>query len=250
MINRLTEFVHLHGTAIGLKSVTLQTSRSTRSGSLLRAAQVRFFFHLSHQIVFWSLRRKFHTHILAAKKFLTISRGARGPDGRTDTRTGKLHRPQTGAAVPIRSFSVAVSRPALYRLAIVFSLVLAMALLFRWLFVPRLAKGITRSGLLALRQGMPEPEVVRLIGEPLFKERIFEPHPIGKKPRWEGDWSWSYGEQAFFDFGPGFEISVNFHNGHLAHAAAERFDLGIWWCNARGCPVVWNRDEFNKLPGP
>ena len=145
---------------------------------------------------------------------------------------------------------MAVSRPSLFKLAIAFSLLLAMALLFRWIFVPRLAKGITKSGLLALRQGMTEAEVVRLIGEPLFKEQIFEPRASDEKPPQEGGWSWSYGEQSLFDFGPGFEISVNFNNGRLAHAAAERFDLGIWWCNDKGCPVVWNREEFNRLPGP
>jgi hypothetical protein len=137
-----------------------------------------------------------------------------------------------------------------FKLALAFCLVIVAVLLYRWAFVPRLGEGVTKSGLLALRPGMTETEVVRYIGEPLFKERIFGPHPAGKEPVWEGDWSWSYGEQLLFDFGPGFEISVNFHEGRMVHAAVERFDLGIWWCNRKECPVVWNKDEFKRLPGP
>lgn len=136
------------------------------------------------------------------------------------------------------------------RRVLALGLLIALVLAGRWLFLPRLARGVTKSGLLALRPGMTEGEVVRLIGEPLFKERTYRPRPAGEKSSWEEDWSWSYGEQALFDFGLGFEISVNFHRGHMTHAAAERFDLGVWWCTSKNCPVVWDKDEFDRLPSP
>jgi len=140
--------------------------------------------------------------------------------------------------------------PSFWKHMIGLGSLLAVVLVMWWIYTPKLAKGVTRSGLLALRVGMTEAEVLQLIGEPLSKERIYRPHLIGEKPVWEGSWSWSYGEQGLFGLGKGFEISVNFTAGRLASAAAERYDLGFWWCNKRGCPVVWNKEEFSQLPEP
>lgn len=134
------------------------------------------------------------------------------------------------------------------RQTIIICIFLAIALLAWWIYRPRLAEGVTRSGLLDLRVGMTESEVRHLLGEPLFKEKTYGPHPIGEIPVWRGSWTWSYGEQGLFGLGRGFEISVNFHKGRMTNAGAERFDLGFWWCNNNGCPVVWNEEVFNRLP--
>jgi hypothetical protein len=102
---------------------------------------------------------------------------------------------------------------------------------------------------------MTEVEVKKLIGSPLYKKRAYGPHPIGARPRWEGEWIWIYGEQGFLEFGDGMEISVGIKDGRLVSAGAERFDLGIWWCNQRECPVIWDERAMASLrsapdPGP
>jgi hypothetical protein len=122
-------------------------------------------------------------------------------------------------------------------------------LLCWWLYSPKLAKGVTRAGLLALRPGMSENEIVKLIGEPLYKRRMFGAHPIGQKSQWTGEWAWIYGEQGLFGFYGGLEISVGIEHGRLVSAGAERYDLGVWWCKPRQCPVVWDQDALAELRG-
>lgn len=142
-----------------------------------------------------------------------------------------------------------IRRSAVRSWLLIIATVLFLSFLFWWQFMPKLGSEVTRQGLLALRPGMSEAEVIYWIGEPLFKRRKHGYHPIGDDPIWNGEWSWIYGEQGFFDFGPGFEISVGMKGGRLVAAGAERFDLGIWWCNQKACPVVWDKDQFEALPG-
>lgn len=133
-----------------------------------------------------------------------------------------------------------------WRRAIGVSLVIGM--LFWQGCKPKLGSGVTKEGLLALRPGMTEGQIIRLIGQPISKHKTYGPHPTGEKPVWEGNWSWTYGEQGFLELGPGFEISVGFKDGRMTGAGAERFDLGIWRCRENECPVVWNKEEFARLP--
>lgn len=123
-------------------------------------------------------------------------------------------------------------------LGTILSLALTVSL---WLFYkPEIGEGVTKSGLLALRPGIPEAQVIQLIGEPLSRRQA-------PPPRF-GEWSWHYGKQGLLGLGKGTEIWVTIKNGRLVAAAAERYDLGIWWCNESECPVVWNEEEFDRLP--
>jgi len=134
------------------------------------------------------------------------------------------------------------------RKVVVFTLLIGTLVLFWQSCMPKLGSGVTREGLLALRPGLTEAQVIQLIGKPISRHKTYRPHPIGEKTAWEGQWSWIYGEQGFLDFGPGYEISVGFRDGRMTGAAAERFDLGIWWCWESACPVVWNKEAFAELP--
>jgi hypothetical protein len=108
--------------------------------------------------------------------------------------------------------------------------------------MPRLGNGVTKEGVLSLMPGMPESQVIQLIGEPLSKRRA--PWPRADEA------VWIYGEQGLLGLGAGTEIWVTMKNGKLLAAAAERYDLGIWWCNEKGCPVVRDKGEFSLLPDP
>lgn len=87
-----------------------------------------------------------------------------------------------------------------------------------------------------------DSQVIQLIGEPLSKQRAPWPR--------SGEWVWSYGEQGLLGLGAGTEIWVTMKNGRLLAAAAERYDLGIWWCNETRCPVVRVKESFDALPDP
>lgn len=126
--------------------------------------------------------------------------------------------------------------------------IVLLAILLKMALAPGLASGVTQKGLLRLRPGMQESEILGVLGEPLSKHHIPAPYSANGVPPWKERWSWIYGRQKFFEFGSGAEIWITMESDKLISAAAERHDLGIWWCNKKECPIVWNRHEFEKLP--
>lgn len=91
---------------------------------------------------------------------------------------------------------------------------------------------------------MTSREVAALLGAPLAKSRP------GKRPSWDPpcaeEESWIYAEPGLL--GRGFEIGARFCERKLYKVAAERYDLGFFWCEARECPVIWNEKDWELLP--
>jgi SmpA/OmlA family protein len=103
----------------------------------------------------------------------------------------------------------------------------------------RLAPELTKEGLLKLRPGMSEDEVVKLIGQPLEKQPPSD-------PRWDSSWTWVYGAPGIME--TGIEIGIGMHSGRLVNAGAEIHDLGVFWCRPNGCPVIWDEEGLDCLP--
>lgn len=108
----------------------------------------------------------------------------------------------------------------------------------------RIASGVSREQLLRVRPGMTSSAVAALLGPPLAKSRP------GKRPAWDPscveEESWIYAEPGLL--GGGFEIGARFCERKLSRVAAERHDLGFFWCKPGECPVIWNEKDWELLP--
>ena len=106
-----------------------------------------------------------------------------------------------------------------------------------WGVGSELAAGVSKEGILALRPGMAEAEVHRLLGEPLQKrERLaYETKGVGMAPT--GEWEWIYAQPN--SVGGGFTISVVTRAGALQSASVKRDDFGIYTCREGSCPLFW-----------
>ena len=102
-----------------------------------------------------------------------------------------------------------------------------------------MAPRLTRKGLLGLRIGMSEPEVIALVGPPLAK------HPP-TDPKRDPNWTWVYGKPGLLE--TGIEIGVGMQAGRLMSAGAELHDLGVYWCRRDACPVVRDEEALGCLP--
>ena len=106
-------------------------------------------------------------------------------------------------------------------------------------FGSKLAPSLTKEGLLKLRIGMTEQEVIKLIGPPLEKS-----------PPWKGgqnrSWSWTYARTGFL--GTGLELGVAIDDGHMVRAGAEINDLGVYLCTEEDCPKILQEEGLSCLP--
>lgn len=93
---------------------------------------------------------------------------------------------------------------------------------------------VTKDGLLALRPGMTEDQVVALIGAPICEHTS----RIGARSGVPGQDSalWLYARPSPV-FGGGFEIYVRLKAGRLTSVGVEEFDLGIYGCDESQCPI-------------
>lgn len=102
-----------------------------------------------------------------------------------------------------------------------------------------LAPKLTKEGLLNLRIGMTEQEVIKLIGSPLKKS-----------PPWEGgqnrSWSWTYARSGVL--GTGLEIGVAIEDGRMVGAGAAIHDLGVYLCTQEKCPDILQEEGLSCLP--
>lgn len=102
-----------------------------------------------------------------------------------------------------------------------------------------LAPGLTKEGLLKLRIGMTEQEVIELIGPPLKKS-----------PPWKGgqnrSWSWTYAQPGFLETGIGLGVAIE--DGRMARAGAEIHDLGVYLCTEEKCPNILREEGLYCLP--
>lgn len=118
---------------------------------------------------------------------------------------------------------------------------LVLAVLASWSFCTgigsRLAPELTREGLLKLRPGMTEQEVLDLLGPPLGREKLQAELGAG---------SWVYGETGLLE--TGIEIRLRFQGGRMVRAGAEVKDLGVYWCKEEECPVVRDEKALACLP--
>jgi hypothetical protein len=105
-----------------------------------------------------------------------------------------------------------------------------------------MAKGINREGLVELRPGMTEEEILQLIGPPLDRE----PRSYGENSQRGNYTRWIYGKPGFCQ--GGLEIAVGVENGKLVAVGVELYDIGVYRCNKERCPVVWNEEALELLP--
>jgi hypothetical protein len=103
----------------------------------------------------------------------------------------------------------------------------------------RMASGLTGEGLLEIRVGMTEKNVISLIGPPLKKT-------IAWKESSSTIWSWTYAEPGLVE--TGIDVGVAFRDGRVIRAAAEIHDLGVYLCTEKGCPSILREDGLSCLP--
>lgn len=109
----------------------------------------------------------------------------------------------------------------------------------------RLAPGVSRQALLALRPGMPSLQVQELLGAPLRVET-----PLARTRSTPEEYSskivWIYAEPRG---GPGgIEIYLLFSKDQLESATAEYYDLRFFQCDGNKCPSVSNESDWERLP--
>jgi hypothetical protein len=130
-------------------------------------------------------------------------------------------------------------------LTILFALGLGSVCLFLLALSPfcrgvgsRRAPDLTLEGLLELRVGMNEQQVIALVGPPLEK-----------MAPWKGGQddigSWVYAEPGLME--TGLELSLGMESGRLVRAGAAIHDLGVYWCTEEECPKVRNRKSLSCL---
>jgi len=99
---------------------------------------------------------------------------------------------------------------------------------------------------LRLRPGLDESQVVEHLGPPLVRQEKGSPTSASEGQS-ERSVVLVYGEP-----GPlqgGLEIWVVLKSGQLVNASVEKNDLGIFRCDLRECPVIWNERALERLPG-
>lgn len=111
-----------------------------------------------------------------------------------------------------------------------------------------LGRGVTKEGLLALRPGMAEKEVLALLGSPLCEGKDYGPAQEGQKYPWLGTWTWTYGKPSPLLLGAGLEIYLKMKDGVLASVYVEHYDLGVYKCDIRECPKIWKPWLLDRLP--
>ena len=105
-----------------------------------------------------------------------------------------------------------------------------------------MAKELSREGLIELRPGMTEEEILQLIGPPLNRE----PPQYGENPKRGNYARWIYGKPGLCQ--GGFEIAVGVENGRLVAVGVELYDIGVYRCDKERCPVVWDQKTLQHLP--
>ena len=110
-----------------------------------------------------------------------------------------------------------------------------------------LGSGVSKSGMLSLRPGMSNLEIEKIIGKPLSIHREYGITTHGEMPKIRDAWIWIYGEPAPI-FGGGLEVVVKFCKGRMTYAHVEYYDLGVYRCNEKECPVIYDANKLDELP--
>jgi hypothetical protein len=119
--------------------------------------------------------------------------------------------------------------------ALLILLVLVVCVIALFILQPgaKIAQGINKKGLLELKPGMTEEEVVARIGQPLYKEK--------------SSGMLVYGEPSLIP-GGGLEIGVMIRDGRVTRIYVEEYDLGVYRYLDGGPPTIWKPAALNKLP--
>ena len=91
---------------------------------------------------------------------------------------------------------------------------------------------------------MSSENVRALLGDPLEIVRT-RPRPA-QSPTCVDDETWIFAKPGFL--GLGIELSARFCDDKLLRIAAEKSDLGFYWCTEGECPVIWNENDWTLLP--
>lgn len=103
------------------------------------------------------------------------------------------------------------------------------SLIFIYPIGSRVANGISKHSLLSLRPGMKEKEIIRLIGQPLQKEKS----------------DWIYGKPGLL--GAGWEITIVIIEDSLQGVYVDLSDLGVYRCDKSNCPLIIKHDWLERL---
>ncbi len=115
-----------------------------------------------------------------------------------------------------------------------------------WDIGSEVAAGVSKEGLLALRPGMAEAEIHRLLGEPLSRRERLEYETKGHGMTPSDEWEWIYARPN--SVGGGFAISVITRGGRLQSASVKRDDFGVYLCREGECPRFWQHpSELDRL---
>lgn len=108
----------------------------------------------------------------------------------------------------------------------------------------KVADGVSQEQLLLVRPAMSSKDVQTLLGDPLEVARPRR-KAAGSSPCVD-DKTWIFAKPGWL--GRGIELSARFCNDKLVRIAAERHDLGFYWCTEGECPVIWNEKDWALLP--
>ena len=107
--------------------------------------------------------------------------------------------------------------------------------------------GVTKDGLMQIRPGITEQEVLASIGRPLWEHRFYGP---GLGAQWVNDPSksiWQYASPGFI--GTGFAVYVTFKDGKVTATDIKNNDFSVYQCSEWKCPqIIGNGGLLDRLP--
>jgi hypothetical protein len=107
--------------------------------------------------------------------------------------------------------------------------------------------GVTKDGLLQIRPGMTEQEVLASIGRPLWEHRFYGQ---GLGTQWVNDRTksiWQYASPGFIN--SGFAVYVTFKEGKVTSADIKKDDFSVYQCSEWKCPqIIANGGVLDGLP--
>ncbi len=109
-----------------------------------------------------------------------------------------------------------------------------------------LASGITKEGILQIRPGMKEADVLLGLGRPLFEDRFVAVVQGPDNRPLPGSVTWVYAKHGFLE--TGWDISVAFVDGMVISVWAEDRESLVYRCNEQKCPDVVRPRQVDRLP--
>lgn len=128
-----------------------------------------------------------------------------------------------------KTSSIFLALSALILIASLWYLITALILIYP--IGSKVADGVTKHSLMSLKPGMNEKEIVRLIGQPFYKDGS----------------NWIFGTSGLL--GAGWEITIVIIGDSLkgVFVDVDLSDLGVYRCDTSNCPTIIKPEWLESL---